>query len=138
MIKLDTKNWEVETDCNTVGEFMAEASLFGLSVRVTINDGDEYLFEGCHKVNVEDNTPLDKVLFDRTDYTLNARASFRVFTKPKQNTVRKSGWVNIYSGGSDRYCGYIWDSTDDAECECQASRTDYISTAKIEWEEVEK
>lgn len=92
MIKIDKENFKIETDCRTVGEFMTEASTFGLAVKVSIDDCDNYFFEGGQKVKVVDGTPIDKVLFDRTDYTFHARDSFRVFTKPKPKTVRKSGW----------------------------------------------
>ena len=142
MIKLDRENWKIETDCRTVGEFMTEASQFGLSVKVTIDDCDEYFFKGGQKTKVVDNTPIDKVLFDRTDYLFNARTSFRVFTKPKPNTVKKSGFVNLYRGGilQGINCGYrvfaseqesreIFDMT--ADCE-------KFAVAKIEWEEVVK
>lgn len=140
MIKLDTNVWKVETDCKTVGEFMTEAAVFGLSVKVSIDDVCNYFFEGGQKVKVVDDTPIDKVLFDLTDYTLNARASFRVFTKPKPKTVRKSGFVNLYRGGIllGINCGYrvfasaqeardVFDMT--ADCE-------KFAVAKIEWEEV--
>lgn len=139
MIKLDTKNWKIETDCKTVGEFMTEAAAFGLSVKVSIDDCDNYFFEGGQKVKVVDDTPIDKVLFDRTDYTLNARASFRVFTKPKPKTVRKSGWVNIYRAPYDkskRIVGTIYNTKSEANMLPKSAAR--IAVAKIEWEEVEK
>ena len=140
MIKLDTKNWKIETDCNTVGEFMTEASVFGLSVYVTVDDNIHYSFEGGQKTMVVDDTPIDKVLFDRTDYTINARASFRVFTKPKPKTVKKSGWVNVFKVGDLKPfpAGFVYEDKkscekDDAYLYCHGS---FIATAKIEWEEV--
>ena len=138
MIKLDTKDWKIETDCKTVGEFMTEASQFGLSVKVSIDDLDNYFFEGGQKVKVVDDTPIDKVLFDRTDYTFNARASFRVFTKPKPETVKKSGWVNIWRSETDgmTYCGEnIYDDKSLAE-RVGKDCGNNIATVKVEWEEV--
>lgn len=152
MIKIDKENFKIETDCKTVGEFMTEAAAFGLSVKVTINDNDNYFFEGGQKVKVVDDTPIDKVLFDLTDYTLNARASFRVFTKQKPKTVRNSGWVNIYRAGFNNYkttpdnrrpAPQVYNSKEAAE---QAVRLlsdpeeqqRFIATARIEWEEVVK
>ena len=152
MIKIDKENFKIETDCKTVGEFMTEAAAFGLSVKVSIDDNDNYFFEGGQKVKVVDGTPIDKVLFDRTDYTLNARASFRVITKPKPKTVRKSGWVNVYRAGFDNYkttpdnrrpAPQVYNSKEAAE---QAVRllSDpvelqmFTATAKIEWEEVQE
>ena len=139
MIKLDTKEWKVETDCKTVGEFMTEAASFWPSVKVTINDGDEYFFEGGQKVKVVDNTPIEKVLFDRADYTLNARASFIVITKPKPKTVRKSGWVNIFKHKETKPfpAGFIYDDkkqceSDEAYLHCNGL---FLAFAKIEWEE---
>ena len=139
MIKLE-KEWKVETDCRTVGEFMTEAAALGLSVKVSINDCDNYFFEGGQKVKVVDDTPIDKVMFDRTDYTLHARASFRVFTKPKPKTVMKSGWVNIWRSETDglTYCGEnIYEDKSFAERVGEDCGNN-IATAKIEWEEVEK
>ena len=152
MIKIDKENFKIETDCKTVGEFMTEAAAFGLSVKVSIDDNDNYFFEGGQKVKVVDGTPIDKVLFDRTDYTLNARASFRVITKSKPKTVRKSGWVNVYRAGFDNYkttpdnrrpAPQVYNSKEAAE---QAVRllSDpvelqmFTATAKIEWEEVQE
>ena len=140
MIRIDKENFKIETDCKTVGEFMTEAAAFGLSVKISINDNDDYFFEGGQKVKVVDDTPIDNVLFDRTDYTLNARASFRVITKAEPKRVRKSGFVNLYRGGilQGINCGYkvfsseqeardIFDMT--ADCE-------KFAVGKIEWEEV--
>lgn len=138
MIKLDTKNWKVETDCRTVGEFMTEASVFGLSVKVTINDVDEYFFEGCQKVKVVDNTPIDKVLFDRTDSTLHARASFRVITKPKPKTVMKSGWTNIFKLGEKRVLSGFYKSKEEAVSFIGLEKDIHIATVKVEWEEVQE
>lgn len=138
MIKLDTKNWKVETDCRTVGEFMTEAAAFGLSVKVAIDDCDEYFFEGCQKVMVVDNTPIDKVLFDRTDYTLHARASFRVFTKPKPKTVRKSGWINIFRLGEKRVLNGFYKSKEEAVSFIGLEKDIHVATVKVEWEEVQE
>ena len=152
MIKIDKENFKIETDCKTVGEFMTEAAAFGLSVKVTINDNDNYFFEGGQKVKVVDDTPIDKVLFDLTDYTLNARASFRVFTKQKPKTVRNSGWVNIYRAGFDNYkttpdnrrpAPQVYNSKEAAEqavrlLSDQEEQQRFIATARIEWEEVVK
>lgn len=140
MINLDTKNWKVETDCMTVGEFMTEASTFGLSVCVTVDDNIHYGFEGGQKTIVVDDTPIDKVLFDRTDYTFNARWSFRVFTKPKPKTVKKSGWVNVWRSEMDgiTYCGdNIYEDKSLAE-RVGKDCGNNIFTAKIEWEEVKE
>lgn len=140
MIKIDEENYKIETDCKTVGEFMTEAAAFGLSVKVSINDNDNYYFEGGQKVKVVDDTPIDKVLFDRTDYTLNSRASFRVITKPKTKTVVKSGWINLFQFKDSKPfpAGLIYTEkksceTDDVYLMCKDL---FVSTAKIEWEEV--
>lgn len=138
MIKLDTKDWKIETDCKTVGEFMTEASQFGLSVKVSIDDLDNYFFEGGQKVKVVDDTPIDKVLFDRADYTFNARASFRVFTKPKPKTVRKSGWLNIFLLAGKCVINGLYDSKEQAEKAVGISDEFHVATVRIEWEEVEK
>lgn len=138
MIKLDTKNWKVETDCKTVGEFMTEAAAFGLSVKVSIDDCDNYFFEGGQKVKVVDDTPIDKVLFDRTDHTLNTRASFRVFTKPKPKTVRKTGWINIFQLCGKRIVNGLYDDKKEAEKAVGISDGFLVATARVEWEEVEK
>ena len=152
MIKIDKENSKIETDCKTVGEFMTEAAAFGLSVKVSINDNDNYFFEGGQKVKVVDDTPIDKVLFDLTDYTLNARASFRVFANPKPKTVAKSGWVNIYRAcfdnykttpGNRRLSPQIFNSKEAAEQAVRLlsdpiERQMFVATAKIEWEEVQE
>ena len=137
MIKLDTKNWKVKTDCKTVGEFLTEASAFGLSVRVLIDEGFQYIFEGGQKVNVDDDTLLDKVYFDNADYLFNDRASFRVYTKSKPNTVKKNGWVAIFNdrGRWMTNC-FVFDSKEAAIRNWNGIQEPIV--AKIEWEEVEK
>lgn len=138
MIKLE-KDWKVETDCKTVGEFMTEAATFEFSVKVSIDDNNNYFFEGGQKVKVVDDTPIDKVLFDRTDYTLNARASFRVFTKPKPKTVKKSGWVNIYKCDVGRTTGrIIFETETAAKLARSLEGLKKVDTVCVEWEEVQQ
>lgn len=137
MIKLDRENWKIKTDCETVGEFMTEAATFGLNVKVTIDDGDEYFFKGGQKTKVVDNTPIDKVLFDRTDYLFNSCASFRVFTKPKPKTVRKIGWLNIFRIGGKRVINGLYDSKEQADKAVGISDEFHVATVRVEWEEVE-
>lgn len=139
MIKIDKENFKIETNCKTVGEFMTEAAAFGLSVKISINDNNNYFFEGGQKVKVVDDTPIDKVLFDRTDYTFNARASFRVFTKPKPKTVRKSGWVIIcdcYDDCKQRFLDNRIFPT--KELAIAQKKYNTVAVAKIEWEEVQE
>ena len=135
MIKIDEQNFKIETDCKTVGEFMTEAAALGLSVKVSIDDCDNYFFEGGQKVKVVDDTPIDKVMFDRTDYTLHARASFRVFTKPKPKTVMKSGWIQLYKDSRGYFAGYVRESKEDFVKEI-GYNCEKVAAVKIEWEEV--
>lgn len=142
MIKIDKKNWKVETNCKTVGEFMTEAAaIFDGNVTIIV-DSCRYEFHDNPKIRVTDETPLGSVAVERADSLLSGVTVLRVTTKPKPNTVKKSGFVNLYRGGilQGINCGYrvfaseqeareIFDMT--ADCE-------KFAVAKIEWEEVKK
>ena len=105
-------------------------------MKISINDNDYYFFEGGQKVKVVDDTPIDNVLFDRTDYTLNARASFRVITKPKPKTVRKFGWINIFKLGGKRVLNGFYKSKEEAASFIGIEKDIHVATVKVEWEEV--
>jgi hypothetical protein len=68
----------------------------------------------------------------------------RVTAKPKLKTVMKSGWVNLYRTVLGNYC--IIGKVYGMENECYTDPTrkepiinaEFVTTAKIEWEEVEK
>lgn len=149
MIKLDTKNCKVETDCKTVGDFMTEAAeLSGGNITIIV-DGCRYEFHENPTIKVTDNTPLGSVAVERADSLMSGVTVLSVTTAPKPKTVRKCGWVNIYRACFDNYkttpgntrpAPQVYNSKEAAE---QAVRllSDpieqrlFIATAKIEWEE---
>ena len=144
MIKLDTKNWKVETDCKTVGEFMTEAvELSGGNITIIV-DGCRYEFHDNPKIMVTDDTPLECVAVERADSLLSGVTVLRVTTAPKPKTVRKSMWGNLYKTGLGNY--FIIGKMYGKENECYTDPTrkevivnaDFVTTAKIEWEEVVK
>ena len=103
MIKLDTKNWKVETDCKTVGDFMTEAAeLSGGNVTIIV-DGCRYEFHDNPTIKVTDNTPLGRVTVEPADSLLSGVTVLRVITAQKPKTVKKSGWVNIYRASFENY-----------------------------------
>lgn len=137
MIKLDTKNWKIETDCKTVGDFITEAAeLSGGNVTIIV-DGCRYEFHDNPTIKVTDGTPLGSVTVEPADSLLSGITVLRVTTAPKPKTVKKSGWVNIYRATDDRskrIVGTIYDTKAEAnELPKSASR---IAVARIEWEEV--
>lgn len=138
MINLDKENFKIETDCKTVGEFMTEAAAFGCGILSINVDGCLYEFYDNPKIRVTDNTPIGSVSVDNIGSGgVNPDVvRITVLTKPKPKAVLKLGWVNIYYDGIDRYCGYIWDTKD--EVEVLSDSDNYVTTTKIEWEEVEK
>lgn len=139
MIELDirgissdcTEYGTVTTDCVTVGSFITEVCGKYPDSELTFRteEGRETTFKGESNVEVKDCAFLDSV----TWAGCYGRYTFIIKTKQKPKTAKKSGWVNIYSDGSDRYCGYIWDTDVDAEFENRGPN--YIATVKIEWEE---
>ena len=144
MIKIDKKNWKVETDCKTVGEFMTEAAaIFGGNITIIV-DGCRYEFYDNPKIRVTDDTPLECVAVERADSMLSGVTVLRVTTKPKPKTVKKSMWGNLYKTGLGNYC--IIGKMYGKENECYTDPTrkevivnaDFVTTAKIEWEEVVK
>ena len=152
MIKIDKKNWKVETDCKTVGEFMTEAAaIFEGNVTIIV-DSCRYEFHDNPKIKVTDDTPLGSVAVERADSLLSGVTVFRVTTAPKPKTVRKSGWVNIYRASFDNYkttpenmrpAPQVYNSKEAAEQAFRmlsdpAERKMFIATVKVEWEEVVK
>ena len=140
MIKLDEENYKIETDCKTVGDFMAEAAaIFGGNVTIIV-DGCRYEFHDNPKIRVTDETPLGSVAVERADSLLPGVTVLRVTTAPKPKTVRKSGWVNIYRDGNDdnkRTVGtHIFPSVYAATA--PLSLLNCVATVRIEWEEVQK
>lgn len=139
MIKLDTKNWKVETDCKTVGDFMTEAAELSVGNVTIIVDGCRYEFHENPTIKVTDNTPLGSVAVERSDSFLSGVTVLRVTTAPEPRTVRRSGWVNIYRAYDDkskRIVGTIYDTK--AEANKLPKSASRIAVARIEWEEVEK
>ena len=139
MIKIDKQNFKIETDCKTVGEFMTQAAaIFGGNVTI-IADECRYEFHDNPKITVTDDTPLGSVSVERADSLLSGVTVLSVTTAPKPNTVRKSGWVNIYRAADDksrRIAGTIYDTKVEAnKLPNSAARR---AVAKIEWEEVEQ
>ena len=152
MIKLDTKNWKVETDCKTVGEFMTQAAeLSGGNITIIV-DGCRYEFHDNPKIRVTDETPLGSVAVEQADSLLSGVTVLRVTTAPKPKTVRKSGWVNIYRASFDNYkttpenmrpAPQVYNSKEAAEQAFRmlsdpTERKMFIATVKVEWEEVVK
>ncbi|MBQ1196623.1 MAG: hypothetical protein IIV44_05410 [Rikenellaceae bacterium] len=150
MIKLDTKNRKVETDCKTVGEFMTEAAeLSGGNITIIV-DGCRYEFHDNPKIMVTDDTPLCSVIVEPVDSLLSGVTVLRVTTKPKPKTVRRSGWVNIYRASFDNYkttpenmrpAPQVYNSKEAAEQAFRmlsdpAERKMFIATVRVEWEEV--
>ena len=137
MIKLDTKNWKVETDCKTVGEFMTEAvELSGGNITIIV-DGCRYEFHDNPKIMVTDDTPLECVTVERSDSLLSGVTVLRVTTKPKPKTVKKSGWIQLYKDSRGYFAGCVRESKEDFVKEI-GYNCEKVATAKIEWEEVVK
>ena len=135
-----TEHGSVSTDCVTVGEFMTEATASyggGLVIEV---DGCRYEFNDHPKISVTDNTQIDEILYSCAPGSI----IFIVKTKPKPKTVKRSGWVNLYKTELGNYC--IIGKMYGKENECYTDPTrkevivnaDFVTTAKIEWEEVVK
>ena len=142
MIKIDKENFKIETDCKTVGDFMTEAAAILEGNVTVIVDGCRYEFHDNPKIMVTDDTPLECVAVERADSLLSDVAVLRVTTAPKPKTVRKSMWGNLYKTGLGNYC--IIGKMYGKENECYTDPTrkevivnaDFVTTAKIEWEEV--
>lgn len=144
MIKIDKTTNEITTDCKTVGEFMTEAAaIFGGYVTVIV-DGCRYELSGGPKIRVTDDTPLGSVAVERADSLLSGVTVLRITTAPKPKIVKKSGWVNLYRTELGNYCiiGKVYGM--EKECYTDPARkeviinAEFVTTAKIEWEEVEK
>ena len=135
MIKIDKENWKVETDCKTVGEFMTEAAAMFYYCVINV-DGCRYEFKDSPKVRVTDNTPIGSV-------TMDGNGDIFITTKPqpKPKIVKKSGWVNLYRTELGNYCiiGKVYGMEND--CYTDPARkemiinAEFVTTAKIEWEE---
>ena len=152
MIKIDKENYKIETDCQTVGEFMTEAAaLFGGNVYVIV-DGCRYEFHDTPKIRVTDDTPIGSVAVERAESLLSGVTVLRVTYAPKPKTVRKSGWVNIYRASSDNYkttpdnrrpSPQVYNSKEAAEQAVRllsdpVERQRFIAVARVEWEEVQE
>ena len=144
MIKIDKQTKEITTDCKTVGEFMTEvAALFGGNVYIIV-DGCRFEFFDSPKIRVTDDTPLGSVAVERADSLLSGVTVLRVTTAPKPKIVKKSGWGNLYRTVLGGYCiiGKVYGTEKD--CYTDPTRkeviinAEFVSTAKVEWEEVEK
>lgn len=142
MINIDKEKSKIKTDCKTVGEFMTEAAaIFGGNVTVIV-DGCRYEFYDTPKVRVTDCTPLGSVSVERTESLLSGVTVLSVTTAPKPNTVRKSGWVNLYhKGWIDGIIpgGKIFKTEEEAASSFDIStECEKLATARVEWKEVEK
>ena len=137
MIKLDEENYKIETDCKTVGDFMAEAAeLSGGNITIIV-DGCRYEFHDNPKIRVTDETPLGSVAVERADSLLSGVTVLRVTTAPKPKTVTKSGWVNIYAKGDSRITGRtVFASENAAKVAPSTDGTTRIATMRLVWEEV--
>ena len=144
MIKIDKENRKVETDCKTVGDFMTEAAELSGGNITFIVDGCRYEFHDNPKIKVTDETPLGSVTVEPADSLLSGTTVLSVTTAPKPKTVKRSGWVNLYKTGLGNYCiiGKVYGKEN--ECYTDPTRkevivnADFVTTAKIEWEEVVK
>ena len=140
MIKLDTKNWKVETDCKTVGEFMTQAAeLSGGNITIIV-DGCRYEFHDNPKIRVTDDTPLGSVIVEPADSLLSETTVLSVTTAPKPKTVKLSGWVNIYRDIEDEHKRNVGTRIFPSEYAANAplSLLNRVAVARIEWEEVVK
>ena len=144
MIKIDKQTKEITTDCRTVGEFMTEAAaILGGNVTIIV-DGCRYEFHDNPKIRVTDDTPLGSVAVERAESLLSGVTVLRVTTAPKPKTVKKSGWANLYRTVLGNYC--IIGNVYGMEKDCYTDPTrkeviinaEFVTTAKIEWEEVVK
>lgn len=131
-----TEHGSVTTDCRTVGEFMTEAAaIYGGNLTIKV-DGCRYdLFENP-KLRVADSTPIDEVTYASAPGSM----VFAVKTRPEPETVKKSGWVNIWRSETDgmTYCGEnIYDDKSLAERVGEDSGNN-IATVRVEWEEVKQ
>lgn len=130
-----TEHGSVTTDCRTVGEFMTEAAaIYGGNLTIKV-DGCRYDLFDNPKLRVADDTQLEYVTYASAPGSM----VFCIKTKPEPNTVKKSGWVNIYRAADDRakrIVGTIYDTKSEANMlPKSASR---IAVARIEWEEVQE
>ena len=135
MIKLDTKNWKVETDCKTVGDFMTDAAAILEGNVTVIVDGCRYEFHDNPKIRVTDETPLGSVAVERADSLLSGVTVLRVTTKPKPKTVKKSGWIQLYKDSRGYFAGCVRESKEDFVKEI-GYNCEKVAAVKIEWEEV--
>lgn len=134
MIKIDKENFKIKTDCKTVGEFMTEAAaIFGHNI-ITV-DGCRYEFRDKPNIRVTDDTPIGSVaMADNGDIVITSM--------PRPKTVTRHGWVNLYHRGwidgiipgsrlfkTKEETAFHFDIS--TECE-------KLTTARVEWEEVEK
>jgi hypothetical protein len=137
MIKLDKENFKIETDCKTVGEFMTEAAaIFGGNVTVIV-DGCRYEFHDSPKIRVTDDKPLGSVAVERSDSLLSGVTVLRVTTAPKPETVKKSGWIQLYKDSRGYFAGYVRENKEDFKKEI-GYNCDKVATVRVEWEEVVK
>lgn len=144
MIKIDKQTKEITTDCKTVGEFMTEAAaIFGGNVTIIV-DNCRYEFHDNQEIRVTDDTPLGSIAVERADSLLSGVTVLRVITAPKPKIVKKSGWVNLYRTELGNYCiiGKVYGMEND--CYTDPTRkeviinAEFVTTAKIEWEEAER
>lgn len=128
-----TEHGSVSTDCKTVGKFMTQVAAIFVGNLTVIVDGCRYEFSDNPKIRITDDTPIDEISYA----SVPGRISFKVKTKPKPKTVKKSGWVCIYRATDDVtkwIDGTIYDTKEEADkLPISESR---IAVAKIEWEEV--
>lgn len=140
MIKIDKQTKKITTDCKTVGEFMTEAAAI-FDFCVIIVDGCRYEFSETPKIRVTDDTPLGSVAVERADSLLSGVTVLRVTTASKPKIVKKSGWGNLYRTVLGSYCiiGKVYGMEKDC-CTDPARKeviinAEFVTTAKIEWEE---
>ena len=137
MIKINKENFEIETDCDTVGKFITQAAAFGcdrLEIKV---DGCRYEFFDNPKIRVTDDTPIGSVFVDSigSGGITPDVVRITVLTKPKPKTVRKSGWVTIYNDrGRWMTNRFVFDSKEAAIRNWDGLQEPIA--AKIEWDEV--
>ena len=141
MIKIDSENFKIETDCKTVGEFMTQAAAISCGIIAVKVDGCLYELYDNPKIRVTDNTPIDSVFIDSIGsggiptYVLR----ITVLTKPKPKTVTKSGWVNVYAKGDSRITGRtVFASENGAKATPSTDGVARVATVRVVWEEVQQ
>lgn len=133
-----TEHGSVTTDCRTVGEFMTEAAaIFGGNLTIKV-DGCRYDLFDNPKMRVTDNTPVNEVTYASAPGSM----VFAVKTAPKPKPVKKSGWVNLYKTELGNYCiiGKVYGKKkacyEDPSRKEMIVNAEFVTEAKIEWEEV--